>query len=521
MKAPTTSRELEPLPVVQDSLAGGQNDRDHPSLLDPNQYSKGVNIEIRSKGLGKTRRGKTMKTGSCGAYPQGAIYFKPLSGSPVIFQVNNGKFWTWGGSGMIWTQIGATTLNNTTEPVGLEIVNGILYVYGGTSDNTYSWNGSAASFTDEGNTNTDPPRASIIAQQSGRIAASIGTGSNGDYIYFSDIFDGTTFDRTSNNKRVPTSGSEPVTALAAYRKAGLLAWTLNSTHIFDVTGSTVSSFERLTLDPKIGCLAKKTVVVAGDDAFFMSADRHIRSIKRNANDQAFGITCPISYLNPNLVGRINESYAHLCAGVFFDNYYLVAAPMDNNTRNSAVIPFDLLHQVPSPSGPVPACLGEWTNIAASDFVVTSFSNISQLYYIDSSDGSAYLMFDGTADDGSYPSATLRLRGQHWDAPHHDKTLHSGELQLVDSIGELDISYAKDDSVFTPLLSSTIGDTSAAILPINLPFNLAAGGVLALQPLTFYRRGRSRYWQLEIVMSDGIMNLRQATLRAWVEMMTSR
>lgn len=516
-----------PLDETQQSFAGGMRDRDHASTLLPNEAAKLTNAEIRDAGLAKTRRGSTTKTTSGpGANPQDVIYFDPPGTvAPILVQVNDGKFWTWDGTSSGWTRIGTTQLTNTSSQVSMVVLNGKLFVFSGQNDNVWSWDGSAGSFTDEGNTNTDPPRGDIAIVQAGRICVGgvISTPAITDatnYIFFSDIFDGTTWDRAANNKRVPTSYGEAVTALACYRKEEILAFTRNSSHIYNITGSTVSNFSLLTIDPRVGCIAPKSVVVVGEDAFFLSPDKHVRTIKRTVQDISLGVSVPITYENPTLMDRINTANANKCAAILFDNYYLLSCPMDTFTYNNTIVAFDLLQQKQGVSGIIPSCAGEWTGLNPQTWSIGFFSSKNALFYIDSIDGKAHQLFTTESDDGAYPTLGVDYRGASHGSSQHDKTLHSGELQLLNTFGTMVVSYAKDDGSFTTLITKTISDTGSR-LPINLPFTLSAAGVLAFLPLTFYRRGRSRYWQLRISHSGGVAQIKQTTLRAFVESVSTR
>lgn len=514
------------MPELQNSFEGGMRDRDHASLLAKNQFAYGKNIEIREAGLAKTRRGKTQKAVATGSVPQGAVYYEPTPGNGRIIEINTGIPWQWQGSGTAWSRIGTLTFSNTTDPVSFSILDGVLYVFFLTGD-VFSWDGLTAEFTDELNTNTNPPIGNLSTVQAGRVCSSgvaTTTGSNNtrDYIFFSNIFDGHTWNRATNNVRAPTDGSEPVTAIATYRQEQILAFTRSSAHIFNVTGASVAAFTHETLDPHIGCAASRTLVVFGEDAFFISSDRQLRTIKRTIQDIAYGVSVPVSYLVPNLFLRINRSNVSKCAGVFFDNYYILAAPLDLNTTNSSAIAFDMLHQTQTPSGWVPACVGEWTNIAAAQWVVANFNGKQDLYYIDSNDGSLYLMFDTESDDGTTIPMEIQFRAPDWGDARNDKTIRDGEIQLIDSQGTVTVAYAKDDGTFITLVSFTVGSTSGPYLPIALPFSLAGSGKSLIHKfLTFYQRGRSRNWQLKITHDGGTINLKQVTLSAWIEAQMTR
>ncbi len=523
MEVPLTDSSL-PIPAInQTSFSGGMRDRDYPTLLDENQAALFTDCEIRDSGLCKMRGGRTTKTSGIGGTPQGGVRFRGVNGTEHLVMVNSGRTYYWDGTSMTYTQIGATVFNNTTTNVAFAVLNSVLYISPGNSDNGYSWDGAAAALTDEGNTNADVPRGTLLCQQAGRLCSSGESLASlrSDYISFSDIFDGHTWDRTANNKRTPTDGSEAITAINTYRKEEILVHTAFSTHSWSIAGSSVSAFSRITLDAKVGCVAPRSVVVIGDDAFFLSADLQLRSIKRTVQDLAFGVTNPVTYFVPNLMDRINPNYAHLCAGIFFNNYYLLAAPMDDNEKNSSIIVFDMLHQFPTPSGNAPVCVGEWTNMAVNQFVVSYFGNVARLHYVDANDGTIKQMFDGsTNDDGVEVTPTIKFRSFDYKAPNNPKSAVDGAMQFVNSSGTVTLSYARDDGTFVEVGSYTVGDTSAN-LPIDLPFNLPADSGIIPIFYTMYGRGASRGWQPQITYTGSSMNLKELTLRAYVDKFITR
>ncbi len=517
MQAPQTDQAI-PIPMEdQTTFSGGMRDRDHPSLIDPNQYAYASDIEIRDSGLAQFRSGRTTKSPASGGNSQGCVFFKPNTGTTVLVVVNGGRVYTWPGAGVL-TQLGAVVFNNSTSNVSFAILNGVLYIMPGQSDNTYSWDGAAAALTDEGNTNADAPRGTLLCQQSGRLVGAGETSTTGrqDYLTFSDIFDGHTWDRTANNKRTPTDGSEAITAINTYRKEEILVHTAFSTHSWNISGSTVSGFSRITLDAKIGCIAPRSVVVIGDDAFFLSADLQLRSIKRTVQDLAFGVTNPVTYFVPNLMERITPAYASRCAAIFFNNYYLLACPVDGSTRNNAVFVFDMLHQFATPSGNAPVCVGEWTNFSVNQFAVTYFDSIAKLHYLDDSDGTIKVMFDGTVtDDGVNITPRIDFRAFHYRFPNNLKTPHSGLIQFFNSSGTCFLYFSKDDGVFNSIGSKAIGDQGAT-LPVVLPFNLGIDSGVTPWLFSMYRHGQSRYWQPRITFNGTSMSLKQFTLAAFVE-----
>jgi len=501
--------------VTLKSFSGGQRDRDHPSELLENQYSYGRNIEIRSGGLFDNRRGRTKKVNSPGANPQGACWFSPSPSSFFVIEVNGGRIFKWEGSAATFTEIDPSVqLANTSSPVSFGILNGVLFIFSGNADNVRSWDGSAATLTDEANTNTDPPLTSVVGTQASKLlAGKTDTAGTDDFIYVSSVNDGKTWDRTNNNRRLPSKGNEGLTAIAMYRNGTILAFTRKTAHEIDVSPSAVSDWTRNTLDTEIGSISP-WVTVVGDDAFFMSADGHIRSIKRTQFDKAFGVSQPITYWNPNLVERIKKTKLSNTRGAWFDNYLLVGACLDNSNYNNGVIVFDMLHQIQSPSGLIPVCVGEWDNMRPGEWIVTNFNSREQLYYMDALDGALYQMFSGEDDDGETIDSEVHMRSLDFGTQRHDKTVLDGELQVLDTYGDVTISYAKDDGAFSELQEEAVG-SSGASLPFTLPVTLGSGGVLDFIPLSFYGLGQSRFWQPKIEHTNGLLSLKQITLRAKV------
>lgn len=503
--------------VTLKSFAGGQRDRDHASEIFDDQYAYGKNIENRSGGLYDTRRGRTKKVNSPGATPQGACWFQPSPSSFFIIEVNGGRIFKWEGSAANFTEIDPSVqLVNTTNPVGFGVLNGKLGIFAGPDDNVRSWDGAAATLTDEANTNTDPPRVTIACNQSGKlIVGKTDTAGTNDFLYPCSPNDLTTWDRSSSNVRIPSEGNEGVTALGMYLDAAILAFTRRTAHMITVSETSTASWTRTTLQTKIGSVAP-WVSVVGTEAYFMSQDGHIRSIRRTEQGESQAVITPISYWNPNLLGRIKRTKLSKSRGVWFDNYLLVGACLDNSDTNNGVIVFDTQNQIASPSGPVPVCLGEWTNMRPGEWIETFFNNRQQLYYMDALDGSLYLMFDGEDDDGATIVSEVRMKALDFGTQRNDKTMLHGEVMVLDTYGTITIDYAKDNASFNQINQTAVGSAGGAVLPFVLPVTLGSGGVLDFIPISFFGAGQSRFWQPKVVHQDGVLSLKQLSFTAQIE-----
>lgn len=510
--------------VTLKSFSGGQRDRDHPSFIGDNQFELGKNIDTSQGGLFDSRLGRTKKVNTPGSSPQGAIWFSTSESTNFFIEVNTGRIFKWEGSALDFTEIDPSVLlNNQTLPVQMYVLNGRLYIHAGNADNVRSWDGTSPTLTDEGNTNTDAPLTSLAWTQARKgFAAQTGTAGTDDFIYVSSVNDGQTWDRAAGNVRLPTEGNERVTAGAMFRRGQILAFTRNTSHVITVSDSSVSNWVRETVSPKIGSISP-WVSVVGADAYFMSPDGHIRTIKNTDFGESQAVDEPVTVFNPKLIARLNKTKLINTRGVWFNNILLVSCSIDNSAFNNVIIPFDMLHRIQTESGQViPACMGEWSNMYAGEFVVTYFNNRHQLYYMDSRDGALYLMFDGETDDGTPIVPEVRAKSLDFGTQRHDKTLLDGDIQVFDTFGTLTLSYQKDSTAgaYTTIKSESIGGVQAQ-LPFTLPVQLGSGGVTDFVPVSFYGAGQSRFWQPRITHTGGKISLKQLTIRAKVHNALSR
>ena len=510
--------------VTLKSFSGGQRDRDHPSAIADNQFQLGKNVDTSQGGLFDSRLGRNKKVNTPGSNPQGSSWFSVSESNNFFIHVNTGRIFKWEGSAQDYTEIDSSVLlNNQTSPVQMYVLNGRIYIHSGNADNVRSWDGSAVNLTDEGNTNTDPPLTSLCWTQSRKgFAAQTGTAGTDDFVYPSSVNDGQTWDRTANNVRLPTEGNEKVTAGAMYRDGDILVMTRNTSHYITVSDASVSNWVRKTISSKIGSVSP-WVSVVGVDAYFMSPDGHIRTIRNTDFGEKQAVDEPVTVYNPKLIARLKKSKMSNTRGIWFDNKLLVACSIDNSDYNNVIIPFDMLHRIQTESGMwIPACMGEWSNMYVGEFIVTYFNNKHELYYSDSRDGAIYKMLEGDTDDGVDITPEVRGKSLDFGTQRHDKSLLDGDIQVFDTFGTLTLSYSKDSApdTYSSAKSEAIGGTQAQ-LPFTLPVQLGSGGVTDFVPVSFYGSGQSRFWQPRITHAGGKISLKQISIRAKIHNALSR
>lgn len=507
-------------------------DRDHPSLLEPDQYVFLKNGEIRDTVPCKSRRGQYMVCSgpSIGTATnvQGITFFQPSEGNGVHVVVIDGRFWFWGNSGNTLTQIGSNQIGNTTEPVSFSInysgTTKLLVCHVGLDSRPLYWDGdTSGSFQAFSDTDTSAPYSDLACSQSGRTCVA-GNSSLPDSVLYSgirNIASGTGWDLATQNKRITTDANESVKALATYRDNAIIVQTAYSTQLIENLGTaTLADISRITIDPQFGTISPRSLVVFGRDAFFLCPDRHVRSLQRSLVAQESGVdSFPISFFNPNLMGRINKAYMQKAAAIYFDNYYLLAVPMDNNQTNSSVLPFDMLLQKQMPFGRGPVMVGEWDDYPVHQWSVGTYAGKQRLFYLSNEDGSIWEALIGDTDGVDYPELELQPRGYIFDTDTANKNIDYGEIKYESTFGQLAISHAGDDRVFSTFKTVSIG-SGAPGLPVDLPFDF---GQPADESEYFYGHGLgdARTHRFKYVFTGGVVNFREFNYGAFVQPTTIR
>lgn len=506
----------------QDNLTGGRRDIDHPTQCAPNQFSDSLNIELRGSRMGKSRRGSETKCSGGSGTIQGKGFFEKSPGNAFVLKVQNGILYYWANSGAAWKQIGATTFPNTDDKIS--IVTGFVSGVSGTAALFFEGTGVAVGYWD-GDTSsniqffttgaTDPAQGNqAVVHPCGRLCV-IGTTSR-DTVSFSGLFDhgNGQWDSANLTKRIFTPAGESLLAICPYRNNELIVWTANSLHLMgNLDSSTVSTWTRETVPGAIGIKAPKTAVVTGEDAFFMSGDKHIRSLKRSSFDVAYGVTAPISYFNNDLIGTINSLHADGSTSVVFDNYLLIAFPKDDSPTNNRVLVFDLLKYIQLENGGIaPICIGEWSGWNVQDWIVATFNNQQRLFFVEVSTGDLIEALTGDSDDGDFPEFSITFRGMDWGNGDMEKILRFAVLKYEESFGTLTVEVLDDTLVWRAVDSITV-NANAPVVGQAVVGDALGTPLTGQEPFYLFGYGRSRWWQLKITGTLGVWNFRELTMTA--------
>ena len=232
-----------------------------------------------------------------------------------------------------WTVIdsGFTTDTETNFVVGRASDGTYRLFIGNGTENVHSMTTGEA-ITDEGNTNTDPPRTSQFDWHDNRLFA---INSNGD-INFSDILDGQTFDRNTNIFRT----KNPAKAVKSFKEKELIIYLTKGIQVLSTSGATPLTDWALTIiNEDVEFNSPRSVVNVGNDQIFLAKDG-VRVLSRTTFDkiQTGLISQPIQ----DIIRSINQDAIDKACAWFVNNRYILAIPTDSNTENDTVLIWDAL-----------------------------------------------------------------------------------------------------------------------------------------------------------------------------------
>lgn len=182
-----------------------------------------------------------------------------------------------------------------------------------------------------------------------------------DELLLSDIFDSDTYDQLQNQFKVTAGIADYLQYVHPFTDDNAVAFNRNSMHLISGLSGSLTDVSIKEITRETGLVARRSVVTIGNAIYFLS-DNGVYAVEFGDLYNLRGAGVPLSdAINP-IIKRINPDYAQNAVGIFFDNRYYLAIPLDNSTVNNAIIIYNLLN-------------GGWESI---DVVDSSFWDISNL-----------------------------------------------------------------------------------------------------------------------------------------------
>ena len=151
-----------------------------------------------------------------------------------------------------------------------------------------------------------------------------------DEIVASDIMDFDTIDVIGNQFRPSAGQSDYLVQLTPFTKDSLVVFNRKSIHLMTGISGSLADVSTNVVTTEIGCSARKSVVQVANQIMFLS-DQGIYSVEFLDEYNLRGTGTPISETIQPFIDRINQDYVHLSCGVYFDNRYWLALPLNSES----------------------------------------------------------------------------------------------------------------------------------------------------------------------------------------------
>jgi hypothetical protein len=289
-----------------------------------------------------------------------------------------------------------------------------------------------------------------------------------DEVAASDILDTATFDQIANQFRVSGGTADYVVAMHGFYDDGLIVLNRNSLHLISGTQGSLTDTVVKELTSEVGCLARKSVVVIGNNLLFLS-DNGVYGMSFMNDYNLRGAEEPLSKNIQPYIDRINKSLASKSVAAYHDNRYYLAVPLDSEdgteaTGNNSILVFNFLNK-----GWESLHTFGLSTFNIMDFVIGSADGKNDLYVVSDIGGLHLLEAAESQEDELISSivtgaievtpVTSKLKTRGYDFKTLERKKFSDvQVQMqsrANSLGEFSIGFSTED----PDSETTLGTTT--------------------------------------------------------------
>lgn len=347
---------------------------------------------------------------------------------------------------------------------------------------TFTGGGGSGAAATASVSNLVPPALRLVRQFTNRIFA-VGTGTNRNTLYASDLLDAEVW-KSTNSIIVGGDDGEDIVALQPFFDYELLVFKPNKMYLVtaDPTSPTASGWVTRLLNDKTGCASGRTVNFVNKDVFFLSNDG-IRSVTRSVADDFYIVGTPISEPVKNIISRINKNYISSCNAAFYNNRYYLAIPLDTATTPSHILVYNALFNSFEGLWSIPTARMAITNFA-SGFTTNALklaigsptSKVGHyLGYKDADSADATSDYVDYTSTGSYTSS-VTTKAYEFDDRTAQKFGSHYEIEFFNSGSTAATISMRRDTDGADIAIATSVDTRSSggiTLPFTLPATLSA------------------------------------------------
>lgn len=300
-----------------------------------------------------------------------------------------------------------------------------------------------------------------------------------DEIIASDILDSNTYDQILNQFRIGGGSADYVVAMHGFYDDSLIVFNRHSVHAVVGTQGSLKDTVVKELTSEVGCLARKSVVIQGNTLIFLS-DNGVYGLEFMNDYNLRGTREPISKNIQPYIDRINKQAASGAIGVYFDNRYYLAVPLDSKVGqndatqgNNALLIFNFLN-------------GAWESVDTyntsgfliQNLIVGKSGDLDALYAISQNGGIHQIdAFDSDVDEiysgssaSTYPiQSYISTRGYDLGSLER-KRFTDTQVQLQTLSGQttdMDIAFSVEDPDNAQSVGSISDFLGGALVPSDI------------------------------------------------------
>jgi len=293
--------------------------------------------------------------------------------------------------------------------------------------------------------------------------------SNNDEIIASDILDSDTFDAVGGALKITGGSSDFIVGLEPFTENKLIVFARRSIHQINGVSGSLADIQVDVVTPDLGCSARRSIVQIANKIFFLS-DQGVFGLEFLDQYNLRGLEVPLSEPIQPYIDRINQDYVDKASGVYFNNRYFLAIPIDGGTENNIILVFNTLN-------------GGWESIDSVDStgfnvrdMLVAREGSENALYITTSEGGVHKVdgFDGgdqiSVQAGVSVPETIAVNSilttREYDLDTIDRKYFArGEIHLksdADSVSDASISFNSSDPD-----STRTGATVSSVFGSNL------------------------------------------------------
>lgn len=354
-----------PSEVVRDGDLGfvGLNSRDNPSTLPAGTVTQSQNFRL-DRGIATVRKGLQRKTSInlVGQTVYGSGVYTNTNGQEIfIVVVTNGLYTYNPQTEILSSKINFPAGQTITTDIGCDVVQAIdkVFISRGFSKRPLMWDmvTTITVFPATGLGVNFPNCTSLLYYANRLIAIGkhhLETNSlrNRDTVSVSNYLDYDNWDALdafSFNE----GGNDEVVSVSAWTLNEFLVLMRNSIFYVNIGLGRYGESDALgttsfikTLVSDIGCSAKRSVVQANGGVLFLS-DNGVyflqpQSVGSNESVRLLTVADPLSSPIDDVIQRINKEYVHRAVGIYWNNRYYLAVPLDNSQDNNTVLVYNFI-----------------------------------------------------------------------------------------------------------------------------------------------------------------------------------